>query len=72
MTQTKSSDAQIQNADTALCETGIQLQSQRMEVLSGESIDRSNSKGKELAKELEMRNRAVQADRANSSQYIEE
>ena len=56
--QTRLSEAQAEldggewerrHADIALHETGMQLQSQRMELSSGKSIDWPNSKGKELA-----------------------
>ena len=49
----------MQNADIVLYETGMQLQSQRMEKSW-------------LCHELEMRNRAFQEDRARNCQEIEE
>ena len=63
----------MQNADIALYETGIQLQSQRMELyLANQVSDQAQREKSWLCEELDMRNQAFQEDRARDIQEIEE
>ena len=56
----------MRNADIALCETGMQpYQANRL-------TDRPRMEKSYLCDELEMRNRALQEDRARNCQEIEE
>ena len=61
----------MQNAHIALYETGIQLQSQRMELFQANQLSDQAQKEKSwLCEELDMRNRAFQEDRASDCQEI--
>ena len=63
----------MQHADIALCETGMQLQCQRMELYqSNQFTDQTPMEKSWLCDELEMRSRAFQEDRANYCQQNEE
>ena len=63
----------MQNAHIALYETGIQLQSQRMELYQANQVsDQAQREKSWLCEELDMRNRAFQEDRARDIQEIEE
>ena len=63
----------MQGADRALYETGIQLQSQRMEFSQANQLTGQTQREKSwLCNESEMKNRAFQGDRARSSQEFEE
>ena len=78
--QTRLSEAQSEldrrewtmcNADVALCETGMQLQSQRMELHQANHLtDQTRREKIWLFEELEMRNKVFQEDRARNCQEI--
>ena len=62
----------MQSAHRALYESGIQLQSQRMELCQANQLaDQSQREKSWLFSQLEMRNSAFQEDRAKSYQEIE-
>ena len=61
----------MQNGDSALHETGIQLQSRRMELYHSSQLnDQTQMEKSWLCNELEMRSRACQEDRARSSYEV--
>ena len=63
----------MRNADPALSETGMQFQSQRMELYQANQLtDQTRSERSWVCDELEMRNRAFQEDRARNCHEIEE
>ena len=63
----------MRNADNALFETGMQLESQRMELYQANQVtDQTRSYKSWLCEELEFRNKAFQKDRARNCQDIEE
>ena len=63
----------MRNSDVALYETGMQFQSQRMELYQANQLtDQTRREKSWLCDEVEMRNRAFQEHRARSCQEIEE
>ena len=59
------------NADIALYETGMQLQSQRMDLYQANQLSDQTQREKSwLSEELEMRNKFVQQDSARDGQGI--
>ena len=63
----------MRNADIALHETGMQLQSQRTELYQESQLtDQTRREKSWPSEELEMRNRSFQEDRARNCQEIEE
>ena len=63
----------MRNADLALYETGMQLQSKMMELYQANQLsDQTRREKKWPCDELEMRNRAFQEDRARNCHEIED
>ena len=62
----------MRSADVALCETGMQLQSQRMEHQANQLSDQAQRETSWLCEEVDMRNTAFQEDRARDCQETEE
>ena len=73
MSEADRRERERRNADIALYETGMQLQSQRMELYQAAQLSDQAQREKSWPSEkLEMRNRAFQEDRARGCQEIQE